>query len=321
MKPRGISSGIRCCESWCKDVKNLDLQSSEVRLRGGFADRHGIAPENALMQINDLDERSRVALINTLSNFWQALHAEHTKRGSKTKKWDDFLRSILSNVYVRVLDFSRRPDNEEILRILHNTILRENYALVFSMLEYVAKELQELFDAVISNNGGIIYEVLNGVFERELVGYRFVDSLITPITDEIEMYEITQALTVADTNAREHLRKAVQLLSDRDTPDYANSIKESISAIEALCANITGSSGKESTLGNTLQHLSDAGVAIHPALQRAFSNLYGYTSDAAGIRHAGQIDGENATFVEAKFMLVACSAFVNYLLELKANSV
>ena len=52
---------------------------------------------------------------------------------------------------------------------------------------------------------------------------------------------------------------------------------------------------------------------IHPVLEAAFEKLYGYTSDASGIRHAGQIDGPEATFDEAKFMLVACSGFVNYL--------
>lgn len=176
-----------------------------------------------------------------------------------------------------------------------------------------------MIDALIYNNDGLVYEALNDTFERELVGYRFLNSLVTPITDEAELNAIKQALA-EDSNARDHLHKAVKLFSDRDAPDYANSIKESVTAVEALCANITGVTGKDSTLGSALQHLTDAGVAIHPALQRAFSNLYGYTSDAMGIRHAGQIDGESATFAEAKFMLVACSAFVNYLLELKANS-
>ena len=43
--------------------------------------------------------------------------------------------------------------------------------------------------------------------------------------------------------------------------------------------------------------------------------LYGYTSDESGIRHAGRIDGKGTTFAEAKFMLIACSAFVNYLID------
>lgn len=255
-----------------------------------------------------------------MGNLWQAIYGEYTKRGSRIGEWDNFLRGILSNVYVRILDYTKRPDHEETVRLLQHTILREHYAPVFSMLEFVAKELQKLLEAVVYNSNGLVYEALNGVFERELVGYRFVDCLITPITDETELNEIKQAITNTDTNALDHLRKAVQLLSNRDAPDYANSIKESISAVEALCANITGASGKNSVLSNTLKHLQGTGTIIHPALREAFLKLYAFTSDADGVRHAAGMDGEKATFAEAKFMLVACSAFVNYLLEVKASS-
>ncbi len=51
---------------------------------------------------------------------------------------------------------------------------------------------------------------------------------------------------------------------------------------------------------------------IVAALEATFSKLYGYTSDAKGIRHA-LMDDERVTFKEAKFMRVACSAFVNYV--------
>lgn len=51
---------------------------------------------------------------------------------------------------------------------------------------------------------------------------------------------------------------------------------------------------------------------MHPALKGSFEKLYGYTSDAEGIRHA-LLDEPNLDFEDAKFMLVSCSAFVNYL--------
>lgn len=51
---------------------------------------------------------------------------------------------------------------------------------------------------------------------------------------------------------------------------------------------------------------------MHPALKGAFEKLYGYTSSAKGIRHA-LLDEPNLGFEDAKFMLVSCSAFVNYL--------
>lgn len=53
-------------------------------------------------------------------------------------------------------------------------------------------------------------------------------------------------------------------------------------------------------------------VDVHPALRGAFQKLYGYTSDADGIRYA-LLEESNLDFEDAKFMLVSCSAFVNYL--------
>ncbi len=47
--------------------------------------------------------------------------------------------------------------------------------------------------------------------------------------------------------------------------------------------------------------------------KEAFNKLYGYTSDKSGIRHNGGVD-ENTTFEEAQYMLVSCSAFLNYLI-------
>jgi hypothetical protein len=99
------------------------------------------------------------------------------------------------------------------------------------------------------------------------------------------------------------------MLADRKAPDYRNSIKESISAVESLCNLIT--EDNKATLGKALKKLDDK-VALHRCLKNAFDSLYGYTSDADGIRHA-LLEESNLEFEDAKFMLVACSAFINYL--------
>lgn len=54
-------------------------------------------------------------------------------------------------------------------------------------------------------------------------------------------------------------------------------------------------------------------VGLHRALEEAFSHLYGYTSSADGIRHS-LMDEHKLSFEDAKFMLVSCSAFINYLI-------
>ena len=97
-----------------------------------------------------------------------------------------------------------------------------------------------------------------------------------------------------------------------DNPDYKNSIKESISAVESVCQIITGD--KKATLGEAIKLLDRNGIKIHPALQEAFKKIYGYTSDEGGIRHAEGMFESNVTFDDAKYMLASCCAFVNYLM-------
>ena len=77
--------------------------------------------------------------------------------------------------------------------------------------------------------------------------------------------------------------------------------------MEAACRQIDGN--KNATITSALAKLPQ----IHPALAKSFSAMYGYTSDADGIRHA-LLSEPNLSYDDAKYMLVACSAFVNYLL-------
>ena len=133
--------------------------------------------------------------------------------------------------------------------------------------------------------------------------------MIAQITSEEDISEIEEALQVSLKPVKTHLKTALDLFANRKSPDYRNSIKESISAVESICKLIAGKD--KATLGNTLKVI-DMKVELHPALKKAFESLYGYTSDADGIRHA-LMDKSNLDFEDAKFMLVSCSAFINYL--------
>jgi hypothetical protein len=82
--------------------------------------------------------------------------------------------------------------------------------------------------------------------EKEVSAYRFVNGVIAKITDQVEIDEIDRALESTRDPVRTHLRRALELLSDRESPDYRNSIKESISAVESLVATVVGEKG---TLG------------------------------------------------------------------------
>ncbi len=67
-------------------------------------------------------------------------------------------------------------------------------------------------------------------------------------------------------------------------------------------------------LDMTIKKLKDNGIVIHPLWKKRFCKLYNYTSNAEGIRHGG-INYTNVPSEDAKYMLVTCSAFINYLIE------
>jgi hypothetical protein len=153
--------------------------------------------------------------------------------------------------------------------------------------------------------------MLNEILERENSAYRLVGQEILEVTDTNQIAAIQKALEVPASPVRAHFSTALSLLTDRAQPDYRNSIKESISAVEAACREVA--SQPKATLGDALKKIPK----LHPALMKAFSSLYGYTNDADGIRHA-LLEEPNLTKQDATFMLVACSAFVGFLYE-KSN--
>ncbi len=153
-------------------------------------------------------------------------------------------------------------------------------------------------------------DVLNSEFERLNFGYRIIENVIVEITSNQEINSIETAIENNKDNVRLHLNNALKLFAQRPEADCRNSIKESISAVEALSREITGDKGLN------LAKMESAGIKIPPVLRKSFEILYGYTNDpATGIRHA--LMDDTAEYVpgaeEALFMLVSCSAFINYL--------
>jgi hypothetical protein len=210
--------------------------------------------------------------------------------------WDNYLKlpihiapSALSDIWKEMQEYFFKCEWDEIYDLLE-----------FMVAYYPEKEVNEHF-----------MDACNEVLESELSAYRFVGEQITQITSKEEISEIEEALETPFRNVNTHIEKALKLMSDRKSPDYRNSIKESISAVEALCRIIA--SDRNATLGQALKKIEDK-MPLHGALKNAFSNLYGYTSSAEGIRHALLDEKVGLSFEDAKFMLVSCSAFINYLI-------
>ncbi len=208
--------------------------------------------------------------------------------------WHHFFKIPLDTV-------PSRPN--QIVAYLRNWFFNAEWHQVYYLLAFLIQDFED--EAPEATEG------FNRILERELAGWRIIDGEVTPITSDEEIAEIESALenTSPLKNVNEHLSQALVLLSDRKKPDFRNSIKESISAVEAICGLIC--EDKNPVLSKCLKKLKKK-INIHPALEDAFKKLYGWTGSAAGIRHA-MMEDEDLDAADARFMLVACSAFINYL--------
>ena len=109
--------------------------------------------------------------------------------------------------------------------------------------------------------------------------------------------------------AKSHLSSATQALNNNN---YADSIRESVSAVESAVQCIDPKSSKK--LSSALNSLTKEGIIKHPALKAAINKLYGYASDEEGIRHARRNkDTAVVGLEEAIFIYTTCVAIVDFL--------
>jgi hypothetical protein len=276
-----------------------------------FSERQGINPVRSLIQREQIDDALRSGLWNVIDMFalspWSDLNYVRANPELET-----FLYSVWHSYFKKPIDSipERWPRARGVLR---DYFFHSHWWQVYDLVEFIANNHPH------DDAKSKLRKAANVVMARELGAYRFVGARIAEITAEEEIAEIEAALSSTASplaGVRTHLRSALDLLSDRQKPDYRNSIKESISAVEAVCNALNG--GKATTLSPALTKLGGS-VPMHPALEGAFKKLYGYTSDAQGIRHA-LMDEPSLDFEDAKFMLVSCSAFVNYLVAKAARA-
>lgn len=272
-----------------------------ITVRGGFSERKKIKSLSNVLQLEDLNERTRNKLYNRIVVFIQSISDKEFR--------EKLLVYIYTDIFSMTID--EIPYNEFGYGI--------GYGDVFDTFKeiFVNNNYNEIFDFIDGIIQGIIYEdgypyikeefidSINEIFTKENVGYRIMNDVVTDLMDENTIRSIDETIQNPYNVVVKHYSKAVEkLFKERD---YENSIKESICSVEAMCQVINGS--KEG-LNVALKNLK---ITIHPALKEGYIKLYGYTSDENGTRHANGIGEKDATYEEAKYMLVSCSAFVNYL--------
>ena len=266
--------------------KDLQIDFMDDELSNGI---WNVLHDHCIMPFNDV-QYSRIEDIGNFYNFAKKL-------------WGDFFKKQIDSIPSFVY---------EVIRTIKNYYFQSPYNKRYDLIEFLYSEIG--FDVEQQKK---FESDLNKIMEREFCGYRLVNGIVTEISSKEEMQEIEEAIQTPLSSVNQHIQKGLLHLSNRENPDYPNSIKESISAVESLCKKIVGNDN--ATMGNALDEIERQGrIELHEDMKDAFKKLYHYTSDSGGIRH-GLTEGDTPPdFDDAKFMLVSCSAIVNYLIS-KAN--
>lgn len=264
-----------------------------------FSERQGHVAARTIVQREELDEVTRMDVWNLSYQLIDQLgEVNHSQRRALAQVlWADYLKQPLDD-----FDYA-----STVLENLKEQVLEWEWFRAFDIIEFL---LSSKYFA-----GKDVYAgAMNRIFEEHLVGYRLIDGKIRPVDSEAEVDAIEGAQSDATgsnlAGVRHHLATSIDLLADRAKPDYPNSVKESVSAVEAMLEVLTG----EAVLSKALKKLNGVGVAVHPALLTAWDKTYGWASDEDGVRHsaAAPPSVDQAT---AKYMLVTSSAFVSWLIE------
>ena len=276
-------------------------------MRRKFSERYGFSEIQKVFQIKNIDQGLKNRLWNRVNKYY--INGIDSEDGYpyklKYQKDYDFFIQIYDEFFKE--DSAPEPKLSRIVEKFKKEFFTFTWYEIYNFIEYITN----IYTKVELNTN--FQKDINKVLEEEMSAYRFVDGYIAPIIEEVEIQEIEEALEIEYNGAKRHLSNALEFLSDRENPDYPNSIKESISAVEAVAKEITG---KETDLASCLKAMN---LDLNKQFKTAMTNMYGWTCKEDGIRHGHTGEELKTSFEEAKYMLVICSAFVNYMIAKKGQ--
>lgn len=284
-----------------------------------FSTRIGITDSVKQIQIDSMDKELR----NRLWNVYSELIFNGLKSfDSLNKKYiilDKYFNSLWHNYFKKPVD-----DIDKFVSVNYNDIKK----YFFNASWYNIYEFLEFSIIFISNHenkfqgflSDVIIEV-NRVLTEEYSGFRLTNGVFCPITNDFEIKSVNDTFEYFKKGLKlqivnKHFGEAICLISKKPEADYRNSIKESISAIEALCRVFLSSD--KSVLSDSLKIMASKNMFdIYPTILSSIDKLYSFSSTVA--RHA-EVSDYCCKFEDAQFMLISCSSIINYLIIKATNS-
>ena len=204
-----------------------------------FSKRNKIVP-------NELNLESISVHFNLrILNMFIIYAKNHTMHLSINDSYISYIEEVMTELGYYYEIPNSEFDNDKNANSLRSFLTVSDKLKWYDVYDFIEKSLYVAKSKELEKN-------YNRIMEEEGLLYRIVNGLVVPIINDEEIESIQNASSTKYEFVNNHIEKALELLQKRQNPDYENSIKESISAVESLCSIITGIDGKNNTLGYTL---------------------------------------------------------------------
>jgi hypothetical protein len=286
-----------------------------------FSERYGFIPEKKL-QKNGLDQETRNRLWNTIHIHFFEDYKYNTKLCNYEELycrcwiiWDKYFKTCtdeLNDICVEQIIqklkseiISARTQDNELLSEVHRTPFSP-----FDLLECLFK----LYDK--DDLKGVI-DPTNSILQEEKSIYRLFPKTMqfAPIYHETDMKNLNDAFERTKgkyDSVYENLENALSAYSDREKNSYGECIENSLKAVESM-ANKIRDKGNDKALTGIIESVGSK-INMHYNLIKGLTELYNWASDTK--RHGKSNKPLEVREPEARYMLLSCSAFVNYVISL-----
>lgn len=273
-----------------------------------FSQRIGMTNDDMGLQVDGVDERLRISIWNAV---WRTLIDDPWVKPRPTLQ-EEFLADIWEHFFKQPAD-ENPTEPYDLLDQLKVWVATSEWYLLYDLLEFVY--------TVLPPTAVQAYEVtVNRALESERSAYRIMEGVILPVSDAIEIREVTNAVDAVEGGglgpARHHLATAVAELGKRRDADHTLTVREATAAVQSVT---------RWAAGREVADLTDAFATLdeNRLLPTTFKQALAALFDTAGPQGAGhpfQQANTEVGLAEARFTVVTASAVINYLLSLPGAS-
>lgn len=225
-----------------------------------FSERYGYVQSRQALTDNQVPESLRKGLWNSVHLSVMSQYMD--RFGGMDEQLDDFMLVLWVDFLNQPVD-ARPMSLEAAVGAVRRLVFDLPFPELYDLIEFIAR---------LPAGSSKFVNHCNHVLEKERAAFRFVGGRLVKMIHPVEIEEVEAACS--DSNApgiRKHISRALKMYSDRSDPDFRNSIKESISAVEASARIITGD--PSASLGKALNEIEKNSSIASSFTRRLQENL------------------------------------------------